>query len=164
MAKDREAWRHVLLALDLLHHYQWNIALMKKVRNEMKLAIDRMAERLAAGSDENRAEDLRFFLSLLNDVESGIQNGNLLVMRSVEQSLIRHLLKTDPHNRQLQQLRSTKRDGELDMVYVGSAGWAFEKSISRPNGSEESGMEQSISPARMRLVKEAIQAREQYLK
>jgi len=93
MAKDREAWRHVLLALDLLHHYQWNIALMKKVRNEMKLAIDRMAERLAAGSDENRAEDLRFFLSLLNDVESGIQNGNLLVMRSVEQSLIRHLSK-----------------------------------------------------------------------
>ncbi|MBO2532391.1 MAG: hypothetical protein CW342_05780 [Thermoactinomycetaceae bacterium] len=108
----------MLLALDLLHHYQWNIALMKKVRNEMKLAIDRMAERLAAGSDENRAEDLRFFLSLLNDVESGIQNGNLLVMRSVEQSLIRHLLKRDPHDRHLHQLLSTKRDGELDMVSV----------------------------------------------
>ena len=120
MAKDREAWRHVLLALDLLHHYQWNIALMKKVRNEMKLAIDRMAERLAAGSDEeeNRAEDLRFFLGLLNDVESGIQNGNLLVMRSVEQSLIRHLLKRDPHDRHLHQLLSTKRDGEFDMVSV----------------------------------------------
>lgn len=36
--------------------------------------------------------------------------------------------------------------------------------ISRSNGSEESGMEQPISPARMRLVKEAIRAQEQYLK
>ena len=41
---------------------------------------------------------------------------------------------------------------------------AFGKSISRSNGSEVSGMEQPISPARMRLVKEAIQAQEQYLK
>jgi hypothetical protein len=120
MAKDQEAWQHVLLALDLLHHYQWNIALMKKVRNEMKEPIDRMAEHLAAERDGEgtRAEDLRFFLGLLNDVEWGIQNGNLLVMRSVEQSLIRHLLKRDPDNSSLHQLLSTKRDGEFDMVSV----------------------------------------------
>lgn len=118
--KDQEAWRHMLLALDLLHHYQWNIALMKNVRNEMKEAIDRMAERLAAGIDEDggRAEDLRFFLGLLNDIERGIQNGNLLIMRSIEQSLIRHLLKRDPHNSNLHQLLSTKRDEVYDMVTV----------------------------------------------
>ncbi|MGI6125920.1 MAG: hypothetical protein ACOYEF_03035 [Planifilum sp.] len=118
MAKDREAWQHVLLALDLLHHYQWNIALMKKVRNEMKKAIDRMADRLAAGGDGDGggAEDLRFFLRVLNDVEWGIQNGNLHIMPSVQQSLIHHLLKRDPNNSSLHRLLSTKRDGEFHMI------------------------------------------------
>jgi hypothetical protein len=120
MAKDQEAYQHALLALDLLHHYQWNIPLMKKVRDEMKEAIDKMAENLTTegGREGSRLEDLRFFLGLLNDVEWGIQNANLFMMRSVEQSLIRHLLKRDPDNRNLHQLLSTKRDWEYDAVSV----------------------------------------------
>lgn len=79
-----------------------------------------MAERLASGSDEveSGAEDLRFFLELLNDVEWGIQNGKLLIMRSVEQALIHHLLKKDPYNSNLHQLLSTKRDAEFGVISV----------------------------------------------